>query len=677
MASSSHEETLVFHTMHINIHKFVTFKMKAASDDKCALIGSVGLSLPATNGALSGFQIAVHDSCVEMEWPGAGQLNIQHSAVDGSVEQHRYDFTWTSFTSKVLQDVFQLHGSHWYGAAQVKVQKWPLERWQMRTAPFVAGDSFKDSLQFGGVQERYFLSSSGVALFVDDDVPLWVGINGDNDRLLRLTAKFQSPYKNPTNKLPFLRYSILQSYNVHSVHELVMNTFIAHPSDIPDERMFRHPIWSTWATYKKNINQAKVLEFAREIRRRDFEAAQLEIDDDWTPAYGDMEFDRRKFPNPGAMMDELRSMGLRVTLWVHPFASVLSSAVARGDFWVKSTVTRGVTTWWNGLGKCLDVTNPAAVAWFRGCLRALADEYGIASFKFDAGELNWLPPGHSFHAEVSTPNEYTRKYAEMCAGVDRDLRALEIRVGVQTQRLPVFVRMMDKESTWGEDNGLATLIPHALTFGILGYPFVLPDMVGGNAYHGLPDRELYVRWMEANALLPAIQISIPPWQYDDEVVKITHDMLKVRETYADLMVQLARDSTRTGAPIVRPLWWIAPYDDTAQMIDSEFLLGDDLLVAPVLERGATSRLVYLPAGRWRHVDTGCEIDGPKWHRCPAEIDQLPVFQRSSAVEELQAAKVSVDQDDSFVAVEFDDRVNEAEEETFETDKSSCRSWELV
>jgi len=573
-----------------------------------------------------------------------------------------------------------LHGSHWYGASQVRMQKWPIERWQMKTAPFIASDSFKkDSMQFGGVQERYFLSSAGTAVFVDDDVPLWVAINGDNDRLLRLSARFQSPYKNPSNKLPFLRYSILQSYNVYCVHELVMNRLISHPNNIPDERMFRHPIWSTWATYKKNINQAKVMEFARDIKRHGFEAAQLEIDDDWTPAYGDIEFDRHKFPNPGAMMDELRSMELRVTLWVHPFASVLSSAISRGDFWIKSTVTRGVTTWWNGLGKCLDVTNPAAIAWFRSCLRALSDEYGITSYKFDAGELNWLPPGYSTHTEVTTPNEYARKYAEMCASIDPDIRALEIRVGVRTQHLPVFVRMMDKDSNWGEDNGLSTLIPHALTFGILGYPFVLPDMVGGNAYQGLPDRELYVRWMEVNALLPSIQISIPPWQYDEEVVRITHSMLNLHEQYADLIVKLAKDSTRTGAPIVRPIWWIAPNDDTAQMIDSEFLLGDDLLVAPVLERGATSRLVYLPAGRWRQWQTGCEIDGPKWHRCQAELDQLPHFHRLCAEEQkkLQVTTIGTDNEDNFVSVEFDENVGNLENLESENDKASCRSWELV
>ena len=159
--------------------------------------------------------------------------------------------------------------------------------------------------------------------------------------------------------------------------------------DCPDELLFRHPIWSTWATYKKDINQKVVLTFADEIQKRGFSASQLEIDDDWTPRYGDMVFDTTKFPDPRGMMKELKDKGYRVTLWVHPFANLRSQALSRGDFWLSSTF--GFTTWWNGVGKCLDVTNPSAIAWYKGCLQLLMDEYGIDSYKFDAGEVSWLP----------------------------------------------------------------------------------------------------------------------------------------------------------------------------------------------------------------------------------------------------------------------------------------------
>ena len=81
--------------------------------------------------------------------------------------------------------------------------------------------------------------------------------------------------------------------------------------------------------------------------------------------------------------------------------------------------------------------------------------------------------------------------------------------------------MMDKDSYWGYDNGLQTVIPTALLFSTIGYPFILPDMIGGNVYYDeeLPSEELFIRWMQLNAFMPAMQFSISPWQYDDEKVK--------------------------------------------------------------------------------------------------------------------------------------------------------------
>jgi len=100
----------------------------------------------------------------------------------------------------------------------------------------------------------------------------------------------------------------------------------------------------------------------------------------------------------------------------------------------------------------------------------------------------------------------------------------QVRVSVASQHLPMFTRLMDKDSHWSHANGLRSVIPHILIFGIIGYPFGLPDMIGGNAYNSIfiqhtawPDRELYIRWLQLTALLPAMQFSVVPWHYDSEV----------------------------------------------------------------------------------------------------------------------------------------------------------------
>ena len=86
------------------------------------------------------------------------------------------------------------------------------------------------------------------------------------------------------------------------------------------------------------------------------------------------------------------------------------------------------------------------------------------------------------------------------------------------QAVPIFTRMLDKDTFWGKANGLATLIPTLLHFSLEGYVFVLPDMIGGNGYNTLlPAKELFVRWMQANVFMPSLQFSYAPWDYDAQV----------------------------------------------------------------------------------------------------------------------------------------------------------------
>lgn len=100
--------------------------------------------------------------------------------------------------------------------------------------------------------------------------------------------------------------------------------------------------------------------------------------------------------------------------------------------------------------------------------------------------------------------------------------------------------------------------------------------------------------------------------------------------YSQLLIDLAREAVSTGAPIVRPLWWIAPNDTNAQTIDNEFLVGNDLLVAPVVEHGATARDIYLPAGRWRDQLRNEDLDGGQWYNgYRVELHELAYFTKIS------------------------------------------------
>ena len=207
---------------------------------------------------------------------------------------------------------------------------------------------------------------------------------------------------------------------------------------------------------------------------------------------------------------------------------------------------------------------------------------------------------------------------------------IEVRVGYNSQDLPIFVRMLDKNSDWNFYGGLQSLIPTALTMSIAGYPFVLPDMIGGNAYGNFPSNELYIRWLQVNALMPTLQFSITPWDFKEssqEVINITKSMLSLHEHYTPLLIKLAHNCVLTGEPILRPLWWVSPNDENTYSIDDEFLVGNDLLVAPITTDKARKRNIYLPSGDWKDHKGVVHKGGQTLKDFSVNLEELPYFER--------------------------------------------------
>uniref|UniRef100_S4R6M3 Uncharacterized protein n=1 Tax=Petromyzon marinus TaxID=7757 RepID=S4R6M3_PETMA len=540
-----------------------------------------------------------------------------------------------------------------YGAAEMYSQRWPINSWNKTMSFYLSGDMFSDEQQYGSLLERYWLSSAGAALWGDATSPLHASINGNGDGRICLKGSYRNaPYPYPAAGAwdaggvppPSLRYATCSGPDIVSTHAHVVSERLGRPTDVPDERMIRRPVWSTWARYKVGINQSSVLGYAREILANNFGNSQLEIDDGYETHYGDFTFDPVKFPDAAGMVRELKAMGFRVTTWVTPFINTDSPSFKEGadrGYFIKAEKNHvpGLLRWWNGIGATVDMTNALARSWYVAKLEHVRTTYGIDSFKFDAGEINYLPPRFVTRAPMVNPGIYTKLYAETAA---RFGGQVELRAGWQGQRLPVFYRMMDKDSNWGYSKGLLTLVPTALTFSVLGYPFILPDMIGGNAYEGgfhgtdfRPEEELYIRWLEVTAFMPVMQFSISPWQYAGNS---THDVVGISRHYATLhetivsdhIVHFAHEAVRTGSPVIRPIWWLEPRGHEALTSDDEFLIGDRVLVAPVVRKGALKRDVYVPgpALTWRDEMTGERVAGGGWLLdYPVPIDKIPWFTR--------------------------------------------------
>ena len=190
------------------------------------------------------------------------------------------------------------------------------------------------------------------------------------------------------------------------------------------------------------------------------------------------------------------------------------------------------------------------------------------------------------------------------------------------------MRLFDKEHSW---SALRQLIPDMLATGLIGYPFVCPDMVGGGSWTtflpGSPfSQELFVRSAQVQALSPMMQISASPWRVlDAEHQKAFLAAVRLRQSFAADIVALAKQAAKDGEPMMRSLEYAYPGSGYAKISD-EFLMGDDLLVAPVVEKGAASRKVVIPPGRWR-ADDGTEAEGPAEITVNAPLSRLPHFKR--------------------------------------------------
>jgi alpha-glucosidase (family GH31 glycosyl hydrolase) len=397
---------------------------------------------------------------------------------------------------------------------------------------------------------------------------------------------------------------------------------------IPDERLFTAPQYALWIELLYEPTQAKVISYAEDVLANGFPPGVLILDEQWHGAYGEWEFHTGRFPDPERMIEELHALGFAVSLWLCPYitpdSAVFRELREREFLITDETGIPSIGEWWNGYSAALDLLNPDAVHWLERRLAPLR-ELGVDGFKFDGGD-------RSFYAELgcARPEDYTAAWNAI--GLDHPLN--EFRAGWRAGGLTLAQRQRDKHHTWNSDAGLASLIPHGIAQSLTGHAYHCPDMIGGGDYRAFPhqgsdviDEELFVRSAQCAALFPMMQFSAAPWRVlrDEAKIGYCRDVALLHVKFGELILELAERASRTGAPILRPLAYNYPdggYDGVAD----QFMLGTDLIVAPVVEQGAVRRTVSLPGGRWR-ADDGVEYEGPTEIVVDAPLARLPWFER--------------------------------------------------
>jgi len=432
-------------------------------------------------------------------------------------------------------------------------------------------------------------------------------------------------------------------------------------------RMPLPPLWalgyqqSRWS-YE---NEKRVREIASGFRSRGIPGDVLFLDIHYLDRYKVFTWNRRRFPDPAGLLADLGQKGFKVVTIIDPGVKVqpgyfvYDQGVAKGYFCRRPDGSDYRARVWPGDCSYPDFLRPEVRVWWGDLHRVLLDP-GVAGIWNDMNEPSgWkhdvragglmlsLSPIREMDM-VHGPADAPVPHAEVhnvyglleSRGTYEGLRRLKpeerpfviSRAGFPGIQRYACVWTGDNYSNW---NQLPLSLTMLLNLGLSGLTFVGAD-IGG--FVGSPSPELYARWIQQGAFYPFARTHTmilsgdqEPWSFGPEVEAIAKEVIGLRYQLLPYFYALFEESSRTGLPVMRPLLLEFPRDETAYTISDQFLIGPDLLFAPVVEKGARSRRVYLPEGRWVSWKEGKVYPGPGWIEAATALDTLPLWVREGAI----------------------------------------------
>ena len=500
----------------------------------------------------------------------------------------------------------------------------------------------------GPIQERFWLMSKGVAMWMDARVPLMVSMNytaaaetpkSKSKGWLCLSANYNHPlYKDSDPGMRSMNYSLCLAKSAKDLQQYVAEYVWGLPQNQPNSSLYTNPVWSTRAYLGPNASAGEILQLVSRIKADNLGIGSLVIDSQWEENLGDLSFDLVQFPDPNTFIDKIHKNDIRVSLWVHPYVNIDSSyfkTAVYSDYLIKDAgrVSPGLTEWWNGpkskewecgIGGVMDLFDQAH-EWLKRKIDKLQIDHKIDTFTFTGGETDMLPFQSNFHDNLPSSNAYHAHFAELASELGS---AVQISTASAVQHLGLYVRTPRLNSTW-DKSGLEAVIPTALTVGILGYPFIVPDVVGGSGYGPVTDQELYIRWLQVSIFMPVLHLSTPPFNFDNQTQAIVSELLELRERLVvPKLRELYKEAAMTLTPIIRPIWWIEGNRSQAFDIENQFLVGNNFMVAPVLKSGEKKRDIFLPEGQWMDHAKNRKAIGDGWLRnYEVALHEVPYFSR--------------------------------------------------
>ena len=485
-----------------------------------------------------------------------------------------------------------------------------------------------------GITMPMVISSKGYGIFFDDFCKSSLVV-GNNE--LQYTS---------TSPQPLSYYVIAGNGKVENV---VKNfTWLVGRQELP-------PLWTLgYITSKYGYRDQRESEGVVDtLKREGYPLDGIVFDLYWYGKEEDMgrlEWDREQWPDHRKMLRDFKQQGVNVVTISQPYVLTNGRAIdnyrlldPQGLFCKTGGAdTAHTVTIWVGQGGMFDVSNPATRLWMRNRYKSLTDE-GVTGWWGDLGEPEKHPLEIRHHNGLTAEqyhnyygNEWSRIIYDMFKEEYPDRRPMVMmRAGTAgLQRYSVFPWSTDVSRSWG---GMQPQVNIMLNTGLSGLGYMSHD-VGGFAVdpNNKRDGELYIRWLQLGLFSPMLRThstyQAEPYNYK-EFGDLTLRLIKARYTWLPYNYTLAYENARNGLPLVRPLGFYEDDKNIARFdgINDQYLWGHDVMVAPVMQQGATSRSITFPEGTWVDINhPEKRYQGHTTINYPAPIEVLPLFARAGA-----------------------------------------------
>ncbi|WP_421732793.1 alpha-xylosidase [Cellulomonas sp.] len=470
----------------------------------------------------------------------------------------------------------------------------------------------------------FYLSDAGYGVFVDHPgrVSFEVGSEAVSRTQFSVPGESLEYYviHGPTPKDVLRRYTALTG----------------RPAQVP---AWSYGLWLS-TSFTTQYDEATVMSFVDGMAERGLPLSVFHFDCFWMRAYHwtDFTWDPATFPDPEGLLTRLHAKGLKVCVWINPYIAQRSALFDEGRA-AGYLVTRAdgsvwqTDQWQSGMG-LVDFTNPDAVAWYQGYLRRLLVQ-GVDAFKTDFGER--IPTDVVWH-DGSDPERMHNHYTHLYNRAVFDVLEAERGEGEAVlfarsataggQQFPVH---------WGGDSestfvSMAETLRGGLSLASSGFGFWSHD-IGG--FEGVPDAAVFKRWLpfgllSSHSRLHGSDSYRVPWAFDEEAVDVTRLFTRLKLSLMPYLARLGQDAHTSGVPVMRPMVLEFPDDPGAATVDTQYMLGENLLVAPVFTADGTVD-VYVPEGTWTSLLSGEQVTGPRWVRERHDYSSIPLYVRPDSV----------------------------------------------